>query len=260
MRRITFVIVVVACFITTACSSDEEAKIAADAYFESMNSFDVSSLKVGSSDDFMASSISISSNPLLTDEEKRQASIELWKRYYFVSIGGHEDNICFAGNSYGYLYNNDEYLKNLIDKGIDRFGKKYIDKEFDKFVKTSDAYKHAITEGWCSPGDFKNNSVAKVAAIYCFSKDNKVLLDAINYLSIHLPGCNTDDIMIIKDDFINRFIIPTGDFVSIKEEKSTKLYVFKYYSYKKLLRFPTFYGLMNGMLNEVLENEMSKYQ
>lgn len=261
MSKTPFIIIIVVCFITTSCSSsDEEAKMAADAYVASTNKFDVSSFKVSSHKDVEVSQMRISRNELLSEEEKKQASIELWRRYYLVSFGVNEDNICFKGDLYGYLYNNDEILKNLIDKSLDRFGHRYINKEFEKLVKTSDAYKHATSKGWCSPSNFKNNSVAKAAAIYCLSMDNKVRLDAINYLSVNLHGLDSEGIMNTKVDYICRFLTPTGDFVSIKEEKSMKLYVFKYYSYKQLLQLPTFYGLMNGLLGEVFEEEVSKYQ
>lgn len=262
MSKISFLIVLVVCFITASCStSDEEAKMAADTYAASMEKFDVSSLKVSSSDDFMASNISISSNLLLSDEEKQQARNELWERYYFVSIGGNEDNICFKRNSCGYLYNNEDLLKNLIDKSLDRHGKRFINKEFDKLVNTSKTYKQAISMGWCSSSDFKNNYIAKVTAIYCFTPGNKLIQDAIKWISVnkHLIQ-NQSDIISLKEQYIGDFLSPVGDIVPLKDEKSLNLYAFKYYSYNQLLQMPTFNGLMNGLLDEVFEDEVSKYQ
>lgn len=249
-----------ALFVLDSCSSNEEAKMAADAYVASMNTFDVSKYKVSSRDDYFVACTSIRNNPLLSDEEKQQAEFELWQRYYFVSIGGNEDNICFAGNSYGYLYNNDEILRNLIDKGLDRFGQKYINKEFDKLVETSDAYKRAISEGWCSENDFKHNIVAKTAAIYCLNM-NKVLLDAAKWITVMMARVqNHDEILDLKKQYTSKFLTPSGSMVSVSEEKSAKLFYFKYYSHEQLLQLPTYYGLMNGMLGEIFEVAASKYQ
>ena len=258
MNRIPFVFVLV-CFFTISCSSNDEAKLSADTTVESMN-FHVSNLSVGNLDELAASNFAIECSLLLSDEEKERAHRELWKKYSFVKSGGNEDNICFTGDLRGYLYNNDEILKNLIDKGLDRFGNKYIVNEFDK-LKDSEAYKYALSKGWCSENDFKNNNVAKVAALYCLNSNNKVLLDASKWLSVKMShDHNHREIMDLKAQFMDEFQAPSGSVVSLKEEKSSKLYIFKYYSHEQLLQLPTYHGIMDGLLDDLFDFIVSEYQ
>lgn len=256
MRKITFVIFIV-CLFASSCSSDEEAKMAADAYIASQKCA-ISERDICDKDDWLLANMDINANSNLSEEEKLQAQIELWDRSAFVKKGGNVDNICFVKNRPAYLYHHDELLKNLIDRGLDQSGRKYINEEFDKLEKAP-FYQHAVSRGWCFPSDFKRNILAKAAAIYCLALNNKVISDAITWLSIKIPTArNQEEIMLLKKQYTDKFLTPAGDVVSLKEEKAMKLYVFKYYSYKQLLQLPTFYGLMNGMLNELFEEAVSQ--
>lgn len=231
-----------------------KAREAALAYNEVLTRLNTSQWSVTNITELITTSIHVENNALLSQKEKLEANIELWKKYYAAKKGDRED--IMDTNEGGYLYANDKMFSSLFDQakehGLEFLGKLHYDK-----TNTDYSYRQTLDNAGV---EWAYSKVPLFFRQYGTAKNNNVVVDATDFIQGLLPQIKTiEDFENMRRQFVAKFLTPAGEMYSFDTERKTELEDLTGLSYSELMRYPTFNKLMNYRLNNAFDLMTSGY-